>query len=74
MDLNKLAADLSGLATDDVNALGDILKNDYNSAVKVVHDDLLGTGTSGDAAAAIPPAGEANSGGDPTGPGTGPGH
>lgn len=65
MDLNKLASDLKDLAASDVQALGDILKNDYGSAVKVVHDDLLGSGTSGDATVAA---------GDQTGPGTGPGH
>lgn len=63
IDLNKIAADLSAMAKEDVQALGEILKNDYNSAVKVVHDDLLGTGSVGDPQAA-----------DSTGPGTGPGH
>lgn len=60
-DLNQLAADLSALAKEDVHALGEILKNDYNSAVKVIHDDLLGN-QNGAAPA------------DSTGPGTGPGH
>lgn len=65
-DLKKIADDLIGLAKEDVQALGEILKNDYNAAVKVVHDDLLGTGGAGDPATAAPA--------DSTGPGTGPGH